>query len=241
MYNYQRQLPPTHCIICGTKIDQPQWGGRVRRYCDKPGCRKKGSRINKAAERQRWEKTTTERLRQYWQGLLPDSQRQLDELLQSRWITTESKEGAYYHRNVDIADSVTRIIEAERRQAWRMVERYTVVLEQRAEKAEAHEAALQEELKALRQLLPGALHKEIEQQPKYTRIIDAAPNVGPGRPLAIAGPGGDQDDAARTYAILAQAGIKPVAQALAEQQQEDEDDTESYDEEDGEGYNDEED
>jgi hypothetical protein len=194
--------------------------------------------------RWQWEQKTRARLREYWRELLPDSQRELENLLQSPWITTEPKEGIYYHRSVEIADTVTRMIEAERRAAWRKMERWTVVLEQRAEKAEAQAEALQEELKALRQLLPGAMRQDIEQQARYINIVDAHQADNPRAVVPLAQPAAERDDDeddARTYAILAQAGIKPIAQALAEQQEEPEDDdTERYDREDGEDYEEEE-
>src|SRR6266536_1464688 len=102
-------------------------------------CRKTASRLMRRVERDQWEEKTQERLRAYWkEQLLPDSQTALGGLLQNHWITTEVDEGSYYHRAIDVADQITRIIEAERRAAWRQMERYTVVLEQRAKKAEAH-------------------------------------------------------------------------------------------------------
>jgi hypothetical protein len=165
----------TECIVCGTPIEQP-YGGRIRRFCERPRCRKRGNRLMRRFQRWQWEQQTQARLLAYWQELLPDSQSQLGELLQSRWITTESQEGTSYHHRIDVCDHVTQIIDAERKAAWRRMERYTVVLEQRAERAEERVAELEAELKQLRLLLPGALHAEIERQPTYTRVIESQPS-----------------------------------------------------------------
>lgn len=159
-----------------------------------------------------WERKTKARLQQYWQELLPDSQQELEKLLQSKWITTEADDGTISHRSIDIADTVTRMLDAERRAAWRKVERYTVVFEQRAERAEERVKELEQELEALRQLLPGALREEIEKQPRYVNVIDSAPVS---RVLTIA-PAPDESevdpDRAHTLAVLAQMGVKPLNQ-----------------------------
>jgi hypothetical protein len=202
--------------------------------------------------RWQWEKKTRERLRAYWQQqLLPDSQREMEELLQSRWIVSQPEEGIFYHRSVDIAETVTRMIEAERKAAWRKVERFTVVFEQRAEKAEERVKELEAELAGLRLLLPGALHEEIERQPKYVQIIDSPASddsralivaqqqqaIQPDPPeefsVPVAAPEPDEEDQdedrAQVLATLRKAGIPSIDEARAAGELE-EDETERGDE-----------
>jgi hypothetical protein len=255
-------MPPprggfTKCIACGAAIAQP-YGGQVRRFCDRPGCRKSGSRIMRRFRRWQWERKTRERLRAYWQQqLLPDSQRQLEELLQSRWIVTQPEEGIFYHRSVDIADTVTRMIETEKRSAWRTMERFTVVFEQRAERAEERVKELETELEALRRLLPGALRAEIEAQPRYVNVIDSPTSDDNPRALIVAqqpqqamppdppeeffvpaaAPEPDEkedQDRAEVLATLRKAGIPSIDEARAagelDEDEEEEDETERGDE-----------
>lgn len=224
------------CIVCDEPIEQPWSGGRVRRFCDRAGCRKRGNRIMRRFQRWQWERKTTARLRQYWQELLPDTQQELEKLLsnRSRWVTTESEESVSYHRSVDVSDNVTSMIDAERRAAWRKVERFTVVFEQRAERAEERVEALEQELKQLRQLLPDKLHDEIKKQPTYTRVIDAITD-----PQTLMLPAGERsinetlrylesanreelDDRQRTLDTLAQAGIQPYSTEQDENEPEEE-------------------
>src|SRR5439155_11933443 len=59
----------TNCLHCGDPIEQPKHGGRPRRYCDKPACRKAGSRVAQKLAAERDELLQRDNLRLLWQRL----------------------------------------------------------------------------------------------------------------------------------------------------------------------------
>jgi hypothetical protein len=201
----------TECIVCGASIEQPWFGGRTRRFCDRPGCRKRGNRVMHRFRRWQWEQQASARLLQYWQeALLPTSRQQLETLLEnrSRWITTEVEEGVISHRSVEVCDEITRMIENERRAAWEIVKGFHASQQKRAEDAEARIKALEAELTVLRCLLPNALHQTIDQQPRYQQIVDAVVD----NPHALVSveqtpPAANEDDMEHTSTMLRQADI----------------------------------
>jgi len=74
--------PATNCLHCGEPIDQPEHGGRPRQYCDKPSCRKAGSRAAKKLTAERADQAQRDNLRLLWQQLdNPGTSAILEEIL----------------------------------------------------------------------------------------------------------------------------------------------------------------
>src|SRR5689334_13951856 len=103
----------TNCLHCGDAIEQPKHGGRPRQYCNKPACRKAGSRTKQRDAAERVELEQREHLRLLWQRLYdPTTITIMEELLASYGsdAATLATEALNLERN-----ALHRLIAAQRR------------------------------------------------------------------------------------------------------------------------------
>lgn len=117
-----------HCLHCGDPIQQPRHGGRPRRYCDKPACRKAGSRLTRKLEEERADAQQREYLRLLWQRLYdPTASSVLEEIL-----TTSG---------TNVATLATEALNRERTAMHKLIEAQRIVAEAQS-KAEGNQDAL---------------------------------------------------------------------------------------------------
>jgi hypothetical protein len=221
----ERARAPKKCPHCGDPINQnlSQWD-RIRYHCGKDKCRKAASRTN-IADRKRQEKDDARaRILQWCEA----------------WLDPEQ-----HHTIMEMTDTLIKY--GKQRLALRVVkvlddkkckhDRIQVLIDnadaakRRAEKAEEYNRELTalyerriEELEAelhVYQLLENAVHnigtRQLEKQP------DQEPNTTPLAP-------GMDEDRAQVLATLRQAGIKPIEEALAAEQDDQEGAPENYEE-----------
>ena len=219
----EREAAPKTCPHCGKPINESlgRWD-KPRYHCGADKCRKAASRAN-IAERKRQERSQARsRVLVYCEQHLDRDQKQAvmnmcDMLMQFS-----------YDEGHQIAEAVISVIEAQRCKHDRIsqLEQNAAIWKRRALKSEEQLKDRIAELEAelyIFNMLESTIHSIAQRQ------LARQPDPQERQPVNTPEP---EDDDRR--AVLAMAGIKPVAQALAEGEQED-DDTESdeeYDEED---------
>lgn len=87
----KKSEPITHCLHCGTPIEQPPHGGRPRRFCDKAACRKAASRQAKEEAKMQQNKLREETLREHWQSYKPATKNTLEEILRTYGLEAAEK------------------------------------------------------------------------------------------------------------------------------------------------------
>src|SRR5437764_8665468 len=136
----------TNCLHCGDPIKQPRRGGRPRRYCDKPACRKAGSRLNRKLVAEYDDQVQRKLLRQLWQRLYdPTSITILEEIL--------SQHGTH------AATLATEALKREREALHKLIEARRIVAE--AEKKEADKGNRDTQIEELQQRLQAVQEIEI--------------------------------------------------------------------------------
>src|SRR6266700_1981425 len=66
LLTYTKDNPPQFCLHCDAPIQQPQHGGRMRKYCRKPACRKAANRAAIKREHQQALSNLEWKLKRQW-------------------------------------------------------------------------------------------------------------------------------------------------------------------------------
>jgi hypothetical protein len=238
-YEQQRQRrreewkqAPKKCPHCNEPINQEfdEYSNKGPRYhCGRDRCRKAASRANIAERKRQDRKDARARIYAYCEQHLDRDQKRAVMDMTDLLMAFNQDEG---HQ---IAEKVVQVIEALRCKH----DRISILIDnastarRRAEKAEKYNEQLEQlykeriaELEAeihLYQLLEGAVHniatRQLAKQPDQ-EAQEPQPAAAPEPPEE------DDPDRAHVLATLAQAGIRPVEEALADEQEEDEEDQE---------------